>query len=104
VTVTAKAMVYGGGTDGVIRTLSPDGQVTEFARTGGVPAGMALDRQGNLFVCDVGKAAVLKVIPNWNSRVFAESRWATSELTLPNFSGLRPAEVTCTCRTQPTMC
>ena len=61
VVVDREGNVFGGGTDGVIRKLAPDGRVTEFARTGGRPAGMALDRQGNLFVCDVGKAAVLKV-------------------------------------------
>jgi ribose transport system permease protein len=73
VTVDREGNVYGGGTDGVIRKLSPDGTVTEFARTGGRPAGMALDRQGNLFVCDVGKAAVLKVTPNGTVSVFADS-------------------------------
>ena len=72
VTVDGEGNVYGGGTDGVIRKLSPDGQVSEFARTGGRPAGMALDQQGNLFVCDVGKAAVLKVAPNGTVSVFAE--------------------------------
>ena len=44
VTVDRDGNVYGGGTDGVIRKLSPDGKMTEFARTGGRPAGMALDR------------------------------------------------------------
>src|SRR5437867_3288885 len=63
VTVDRDGNVYGGGTDGVIRKLSADGKVTEFARTGGRPAGMALDRQGNLFVCDVGKPGVLKITP-----------------------------------------
>src|SRR5207244_3605774 len=57
VVVDRAGNVYGGGTDGVLRKLSPDGRVSEFARTGGRPAGIALDRQGNLFVCDVGKNA-----------------------------------------------
>ena len=42
VVVDRDGNVYGGGTDGVIRKLSPEGRVTEFARTGGRPAGMAL--------------------------------------------------------------
>jgi sugar lactone lactonase YvrE len=84
VTVDRDGNVYGGGTDGVIRKLSPDGKVTEFARTGGRPAGMALDRQGNLFVCDVGKAAVLKVTPNGAVSVFAD-HVGDLKLTLPNF-------------------
>jgi len=84
VTVDREGNLYGGGTDGVIRKLSPDGKVTEFARTGGRPAGMALDRQGNLFVCDVGKAAVLKVTPNGAVSLFADQAGGM-KLPLPNF-------------------
>src|SRR5713226_7024492 len=72
VIVDREGNVYGGGADGVIRKLSPDGKVTELARTGGRPAGMALDRRGNLVVCDVGKAAVLKVTPGGEVSIFAE--------------------------------
>ena len=84
VTVDRDGNVYGGGTDGGIRKLSPDGKVTEFARTGGRPAGMALDRQGNLFVCDVGKAAVLKVTASGAVSIFAD-QVGSLRLTLPNF-------------------
>ncbi len=84
VTVDREGNIYGGGADGVIRKLAPDGKVTEFARTGGRPAGMALDRQGNLFVCDVGKAAVLKVTPSGGVSVFAD-QVGNLKLTLPNF-------------------
>ena len=84
VTVDREGNVYGGGTDGVIRKLSPDGKVTEFARTGGRPAGMAFDRQGNLFVCDVGKAAVLKVTPSGAVSLFADQA-GSLRLPLPNF-------------------
>ncbi len=37
VVVDREGNVYGGGTDGVIRKLAPDGTVTECARTGGRP-------------------------------------------------------------------
>src|SRR5690242_12292942 len=84
VVVDREGNVYGGGTDGVVRRLSPDGKVTEFARTGGRPAGMALDRQGNLFVCDVGKAAVLKVTPSGAVSLFADEAGGM-KLPLPNF-------------------
>ncbi len=84
VTVDRDGNVYGGGADGVIRKLSLDGKVTEFAQTGGRPAGMALDRQGNLFVCDVGKAAVLKVTPSGAVSLFADQAGGV-RLTLPNF-------------------
>ncbi len=84
VVVDREGNVYGGGADGVIRKLSPDGRVTECARTGGRPAGMALDRQGNLFVCDVGKAAVLKVTPHGEVSLFAD-QVGSVKLCLPNF-------------------
>jgi sugar lactone lactonase YvrE len=45
---------------------------------------MALDRNGNLFVCDVGKAAVLKVAPGGQVSMFADQA-GTVKLCLPNF-------------------
>src|SRR5215469_13145847 len=70
------------GPEGVV--VDRDGNVTEYARTGGRPAGMALDRQGNLFVCDVGKAAVLKVTARGEISVFADEVGSV-KLCLPNF-------------------
>jgi gluconolactonase len=84
VVVDREGNVYGGGTDGVVRKLSPYGRVSEFARTGGRPAGMALDRHGNLFVCDVGKNAVLKITPGGEVSQFAD-QVGTVKLCLPNF-------------------
>src|SRR2546428_9372477 len=84
VTVDSEGNVNGGGADGVIRKLSPDGKVSEFARTGGRPAGMALDRRANLFVCDVGKAAVLKITPGGEVSIFSD-QVGPVKLCLPNF-------------------
>ena len=84
VSVDRDGNVYGGGADGIIRKLAPDGTVTELANTGGRPAGMALDRDGNLFVCDPGKAAVLKVSPDGQVSLFAD-QVGSIKLTLPNF-------------------
>lgn len=84
VVVDRDSNVYGGGTDGVVRKLSPDGRVSDFARTGGRPAGMAWDRRGNLFVCDVGKNAVLKITPGGEVSLFAD-QVGTVKLCLPNF-------------------
>jgi len=84
VVVDRAGNVYGGGADGVIRKLSPERGVSEFARTGGRPAGMALDRRGNLFVCDVGKNAVLKITPDGGVSLFAD-QVGPIKLCLPNF-------------------
>jgi gluconolactonase len=35
--------------------ITPDGTVREFANTGGIPAGLAFDREGTLYVADEGK-------------------------------------------------
>ncbi len=45
---------------------------------------MAFDGQWNLFVCDVGKAAVLKITPSGAVSVFAD-QVGDLKLTLPNF-------------------
>jgi gluconolactonase len=84
VVVDREGNVYGGGDDGVIRRLSPDGALTEVADTGGRPAGMALDRHGSLFVCDVGVTAVLKVTPDGDVSLFAD-RVEDERLWVPNF-------------------
>ena len=99
VVVDRAGNVYGGGTDGVIRKLAPDGSVTECACTGGRPAGMALDQQGNLFVCDPGKAAVLKVTPDGRVSLFAD-QVGISNLPSRIFRFLTPRE-TCMCPTRP---
>ena len=84
VVVDRDGAVYGGGEDGVIRRVTPDGRTTEYARTGGRPLGMAFDRAGNLFVCDHGRHAVLVVDPNGRVEVFAD-RAAGFPIPLPNF-------------------
>ena len=46
---------------GVISRITPDGSSSLFARTGGRPAGLALDRQGSLFAADVDRRVVLRI-------------------------------------------
>ena len=84
VTFDREGNAYGGGEDGIIRKVTPDGKVTEFADTKGRPLGMAFDRQGNLFVCDSGVPGVMKVTPKGEVSLFANSVCG-EELTLPNF-------------------
>jgi gluconolactonase len=83
VTVDRDGNVYGGGTDGVIRQLAPDGKVTEFARTGGRPAGIAFDRQGNLFVCPVFDAEGNLYVSNSTDHVLGSIEDVMAEIRNP---------------------
>jgi gluconolactonase len=56
-----RGWIYGGGKDGVIRRLAPDGVLSDFADTGGRPLGMAFDRDESLIVCDIEVEAVLRI-------------------------------------------
>lgn len=77
--------VYGGGADGVIRRLAPDGTLSELARvSAGQLGGLAFDRKDNLFVCDGFNGRVARVTRGGHVSVFAE--WAGStRINVPNF-------------------
>ncbi|MDP3063169.1 MAG: SMP-30/gluconolactonase/LRE family protein [Chloroflexota bacterium] len=48
---------------GVIHVVTPDGKVSEWTRTSGYVNGMAFDKEGNIFACDAGLRAILKITP-----------------------------------------
>jgi gluconolactonase len=76
--------LYGGGVDGVIRKLTPGGVVSDFANVGGRPAGLAFDREDNLFVCEPFSGRVLKVTRSGDVSSFCE--WIGDfRLRIPNF-------------------
>src|SRR4051794_24582783 len=50
--------VYAGGEAGQIYRIGLDGQLTEFASTGGFTLGICLDGDGNIYTCDCKKQAV----------------------------------------------
>jgi sugar lactone lactonase YvrE len=85
VAVDRDGNVYGGGADGVIRRLAPDGAVSAFAKVSdGQLGGLAFDREDNLFVCDGFTSKLIKVTRAGEVSVFAE--WAgNTRLHVPNF-------------------
>lgn len=87
VVVDKEANVYGGGRNGIIYQVSPEGKVSELTTlpTGSMPNGITMDRQGNLVYCDLGKQAMIRVSKSGTVSLIAD-RVGTLALTLPNFA------------------
>ncbi len=80
-------MCYGGGRNGIMYKVSPDGKVNELCTlpNGSIPNGVTMDRQGNLVYCDLGKQAMMRVTQSGQVSMIAD-RVETLALTLPNFA------------------
>ena len=63
VLVDNDGFVYGGGRNAVMYKVSPDGQVSEIATLpeGSIPNGIAMDRNGDIIYCDLGKQAMFRM-------------------------------------------
>ena len=78
--------LYAGGEAGQVYRISPDGKKFEvIANTGGFCLGITLDQQENIYICDAGRHAVLKVTPQGQVSTLATSV-AGRKLINPNFS------------------
>jgi gluconolactonase len=86
VVIDKEGNVWGGGRNGTVYKVSPDGKVHEVCQLpeGSVPNGVALDRAGNFVYCDLGKQAVMKCSPEGKVSMIAD-RVGDVKLTLPNF-------------------
>jgi gluconolactonase len=87
VVVDKENCVYGGGRNGVMYKVTPDGKVNELATlpTGSVPNGVTMDRNGDLVYCDLGKEAVVRVTQSGKVSMVAD-RAGDLHLSLPNFA------------------
>ncbi|MGH9377282.1 MAG: SMP-30/gluconolactonase/LRE family protein [Terriglobia bacterium] len=78
--------LYAGGEAGQIYRISPDGKKTDtIAVTGGFCLGITLDPYGNVYACDCGNHAVLRVTPGGAVETVADSVGG-ARLVNPNFS------------------
>jgi gluconolactonase len=66
----------------VVYRVTPDGQVSPFVNTGGVPTGSKFHRNGHLFVAD-GDWGILDISPEGESQVVA-SGWEGERFRGPN--------------------
>src|SRR5262245_5469838 len=87
VVVDKENNVYGGGRNGIIYKVTPDGKARELCTLpeGSVPNGVTMDRQGNVIYCDFGKHAVMRVTQNGKVSMIAD-RVSDVILTTPNFA------------------
>src|SRR5216684_2047420 len=78
---------WGGGRNGKVYKVSPDGKVHEVAQLppGSIPNGVTLDRAGNFVYCDLGKKAMMRLSPDGKVSMIAD-RAGTLALSLPNFA------------------
>jgi gluconolactonase len=86
VVIDKEGNAWGGGRNGTVYRVSPDGKVTEVAQlpAGSIPNGVTLDRAGNFVYCDLGKKAVMRLSPDGKVSVIAD-RVGSLALSLPNF-------------------
>src|SRR6202045_3194817 len=79
--------VYGGGRNGIMYKVTPDGKVSELVTlpAGSIPNGVTMDRNGDLVYCDLGKEAVARVTQSGKVSMVAD-RAGDLHLSMPNFA------------------
>ena len=80
--------IWAGGEEGQVYVVTPDGTVSEHARTGGFSGGLAFDRTGACFVCN-SPGRVVRVEPDGRWDVFAASVEGIP-MRVPNFPVFGP--------------
>ena len=84
IAITNDGQIFIGAEDGWIYAISPNGEASQFAKTPGRPLGIAIDKQGNLFVCDWEAHGIYKVTPDREVSLFADSD-DLHKMQYPNF-------------------
>ena len=77
--------MYAGGEGGQIYHVALDGTTAVIAETGGFVLGLALDAAGRIYVCDLVKAAVLRIDPTNGEIEPYASRGDGRTMTTPNY-------------------
>jgi sugar lactone lactonase YvrE len=86
VVVDREGSVWGGGRNGKVYKVSPDGVVHEVAQLPdrAIPNGVTLDRAGNFVYCDLRHKAVMRCSPEGKVSMIAD-RAGDLPLSIPNF-------------------
>jgi len=76
---------YAGGEAGQIYAIADDGTSRIIAETGGFALGLALDADSRIYLCDLGKKAVLRVDPTNEHQEVYSSGSAETPMRTPNY-------------------
>jgi len=91
VTIDADGNVWCGGEEGEIFRISADGlQIELIASTGGFTLGMAFDRQGRLYTCDLKHAVVFRLDPSSGELGMFAAGDGDTRIKIPNVPVVDP--------------
>ena len=82
--------IYAGGEAGQIYAATPGGEAEVLATTGGFIFGVTLDGNGNVYACDFGLAAVMRVSPAGLVETYSTGT-AEHPLRVPNYAAFDAA-------------
>jgi sugar lactone lactonase YvrE len=87
VVIDREGNAWGGGRNGKVYKVSPDGVVHEVAQLPdrAIPNGVTLDRAGNFVYCDLRHKAVMRCTPEGKVSLVAD-RAGDLPLSIPNFA------------------
>jgi gluconolactonase len=87
VVIDREGNAWGGGRNGKVYKVSPDGAIQEVAQLpdGAMPNGVTLDRAGNFVYCDLKHKAVMRLAADGTVSMIAD-RAGSFQLTIPNFA------------------
>ena len=85
VTVGPDGLLYAGGEAGQVYRMGAGGEIEELASTGGFLYGVTLDGAGDVYACDFGNAAVLRVSRDGDVSTHSTGT-ADRPMRVPNFA------------------
>ncbi len=87
VVIDKEGNAWGGGRNGIVYKVSPDGVVHEVAQLPdrAIPNGVTLDREGNFVYCDLRHKAVMRLSPDGKVSLVADHA-GDFPISIPNFA------------------
>ena len=87
VVIDKEGNAWGGGRNGIVYKVSPDGVVHEVAQLPdrAIPNGVTLDQEGNFVYCDLRHKAVMRLSPDGKVSLVADHA-GDFPISIPNFA------------------